>query len=174
MCFINHSKACDCVDHSIMWNVTRKIGVPEQIVQLIGNLYENQEAQIRTEHGDTEIFGIGKGMRQGCILSPYLFNMYSEFMMRKANLNEMEKGIIIGGRKINNLRYADDTTLMAKLKEELVNVLTQAKKSSAEAGLYLNLKKTKVMATNRSMSSNWEIKTLNRQQFNFFGIKNRG
>eukprot|EP00795_Rhopilema_esculentum_P006235 gene6235-biopygen7886 len=108
-------------------------------------------------------------------LLPYLFNMYSEFIIRKANLDEMEGGIRIVGRKINNLRYADDTTLMARSKEELVNVLTQVKKSSAEAGLHLNLKKTKVVVTEQIDEfklGDENIEIVN--NFIFFGIKNRG
>ena len=111
------------------------------------SLYTNQEAKVRTEYGDTESFSIGKGVRQGCVLSPYLFNLYSEYIMRQANLEELDIGVKMGGRKINNLRYADDTTLLAESKEELLQLVTSVKEKSAQAGLYLNLKKTKVMST---------------------------
>eukprot|EP00794_Sanderia_malayensis_P001895 gene1895-2150_t len=104
MCFIDYSKVFDCVNYSTMWNVMREMGIPEHIVQLIENLYDKQEAEVRTEHRDTETFGIGKGVRQGCILSPFLFNLYSESIMRKANIDKMNMGIRIGGRRINNLR----------------------------------------------------------------------
>ena len=116
------------------------------MVQVIRSLYANQEANVRTEYGDTESFPIGKGVRQGCVLSPYLFNLYSEYIMRQANLEELDIGVRMGGRKINNLRYADDTTLLAESKE-LLQLVTSVKEKSAQAGLYLNLKKTKVMST---------------------------
>ena len=111
------------------------------------NGYTNQEAKVRTEYGDTESFSIGKGVRKGCVLSPYLFNLYSEYIMRQANLVELDIGVKTGGRKINNLRYADDTTLLAESKEELLQMVPSVKEKIAHAGLYLNLKKTKVMST---------------------------
>ena len=117
------------------------------MVQVIRSLYANQEAKVRTEYGDTESFSIGKGVRQGCVLSPYLFNLYSEYIMRQANLEELDIGVRMGGRKINNLRYADDTTLLAESKEELLQLVTSVIEKSAQAGLYLNLKKTKIMST---------------------------
>ena len=147
MCFIDYSKAFDCVDHPTLWNMMEEMGVPEHMVQVIRSLYANQEAKVRTEYGDTESFSIGKGVRQGCVLSPYLFNLYSEYIMRQANLEELDIGVKMGGRKINNLRYADDTTLLAESKEELLQLVTNVKEKSAQAGLYLNLKKTKVMST---------------------------
>ena len=101
----------------------------------------------RTEYSDTERFPIGKGVRQGCVLSQYLFNLYSEYIVRQANLEELDIGVRMGGRKINNLRYAEDTTLLAERKEELLQLVTSVKEKSAQAGLYLNLKKTKVMST---------------------------
>ena len=104
-------------------------------------------AKVRTEYGDTESFSIGKGVRQGCVLSPHLFNLYSEYIMRQANLEELDIGVKMGGRKINNLRCADDTTLLAESKEELLQLVTSVKEKCAQVGLYLNLKKTKVMST---------------------------
>ena len=147
MCFIDYSKAFDCVDHLTLWNMMEEMGVPEHMVQVIRSLYANHEAKVRTEYGDTESFSIGKGVRQGCVLSPYLFNLYSEYIMRQANLEELDIGVKMGGRKINNLRYADDTTLLAESKEERIQLVTNVKEKSAQAGLYLNLKKTKVMST---------------------------
>ncbi|CAH2319032.1 Hypothetical predicted protein [Pelobates cultripes] len=104
-CFIDYSKAFDCVDHNNMWQVLTENGVPYPLIRLVRNLYVDQEATVRTEHGTTEWFKIGKGVRQGCILSPYLFNLYAEYIIRKAGLNESKAGISIAGRNINNLRY---------------------------------------------------------------------
>ncbi len=117
------------------------------MVQVIRSLYANQEAKVRKEYGDTESVSIGKGVGQGCVLSPYLLNLYSEYIMRQANLEELDIGVRMGGRQINNLRYADDTTLLAESKEELLQLVTSVKEKSTQAGLYLNLKKTKVMST---------------------------
>ena len=108
-CALDCSKAFDCVDHPTLWNMMEEMGIPEHMVQVIRSLYANQEAKVRTEYGDTESFSIGKGVRQGCVLSPYLY-LYSEYIMRQANLEELDIGVRMGGRKINNLRYADDTT----------------------------------------------------------------
>lgn len=123
------------------------MGVPDHLINLLKALYDNQEATVRTEYGETEGFGIEKGVRQGCILSPYLFNLYSEHIMRQAGLESLNAGVKISGKRINNLRYADDTTLLAGTKEDLKALLEEVKKESEKAGLYLNIKKTKVMAT---------------------------
>ena len=146
VCFIDYSKAFDCVDHNKLWNNMRSLGIPEHLIILIKNLYTGQEATVRTEFGNTEWFNIGKGVRQGCILSPYLFNIYSETIMRNAGLEDMP-GISIGGRPLNNLRYADDTTLIANSKEDLEALIQQVKITSEAAGLMLNVKKTKIMTT---------------------------
>ena len=114
---------------------------------LLRNLYASQEATVRTGHGTTDWFQIGKGVRQGCILSPCLFNFYAEYIMRNAGLEETQAGIKIAGRNINNLRYADDTTLMAESKEELKSLLMKVKVESEKAGLKLNIQKTKIMAS---------------------------
>ena len=106
-----------------------------------------QEATIRTGHGTTDWFQVGKGVRQGCILSPCLFNFYAEYIMRNAGLEEVQAGIKIAGRNINNLRYADDTTLMAESEEELKSLLMKVKEESEKAGLKLNIQKTKIMAS---------------------------
>ena len=116
VCFIDYAKAFDCVDHKKLWTILQEMGIPDHLTCLLRNLYAGKEATIRTGHG-TDWFPIGKGVCQGCILSPCLFNFYAEYIMRNAGLEETQAGIKIGGRNINNLRYADDTTLMAESKE---------------------------------------------------------
>ena len=113
-CFIDYAKAFDCVDHNKLWKILKEMGIPYHLTCLLRNLYAGQEATVRIGHGTTDWFQIGKGVRQGCILSPYLFNLYAEFSMRNAGLDEAQAGIKIARRNINNLRYADDTTLMAE------------------------------------------------------------
>ena len=105
------------------WKILKEIGIPDHLTCLLGNLYAGKAAAVRTGHGTTDCFQIGKGVRQGCILSPCLFNLYAEYIMRNAALSEAQAGIKIAGRNINNLRYADDTTLMAESKEELKSLL---------------------------------------------------
>jgi hypothetical protein len=122
------------------------MGVPEHLIILIKSLYTKQEAAVRMEYGNTEWFEVRKGVRQGCILSPYLFSMYSEFILRKVGLEE-NIGIKVGGRTINNLQYADDTTILTKDKEGMRKLLKKLKEESEKAGLMLNLKKTKIMTT---------------------------
>ena len=116
-CFIDYAKAFDYVDHNIMWKVLKEIGIPDHLTSLLRNLYAVQEATVRTGHGTTDWFQIGKGVCQGCILSPCLFNLYAEGIMRNAGLEEAQAGTKIARRNINNLRYADDTILMAESKE---------------------------------------------------------
>ena len=118
-CFIDYAKAFDCVDHNKMWKILKEMGIPEHLTCLLRNLYAGQEATVRTGHGTTDWFPTGKGVRQGCILSPCLFDLYAEYIMRNAGLEEAQAGIKIFRRNINNLRYADDTTLMAEREEEL-------------------------------------------------------
>ena len=169
-CFIDYSKAFDCVDHNTMWLVMRKIGIPEHLIILIKNLYHKQEAHVRTMYGPTDWFEISKGVRQGCILSPYLFNLYGEIIMRNAGLYDNNIGIKVHGRAINNLRYADDTTLIAETKEDLGELIRNVKKASKEAGLLLNLKKTEVMTTaelNNVEVDGESIEVV--QEFNFLG-----
>ena len=113
-CCIDYAKAFDCMDHNKLWKILKDIGIPDHLTCLLRNLYAGQEATARTRHGTTDWFQIGKGVCQGCILSPCLFNSYAEYIMRNAGLDEAQGGIKIAGRNINNLRYADDTTLMAK------------------------------------------------------------
>src|SRR5574340_1250584 len=119
LCFIDYAKAFDCVDHNKLWKVLKEMGIPGHLTCLLRNLYAGQKATVRTGHGTTDWFQIGKGVRQGCILSPCLFNLYAKYIMRNAGLEEAQAGIQIAGRNINNLRYADDTTLMAVSEEEL-------------------------------------------------------
>ena len=110
-CFIDYTKAFYCVDHNKLWEILKEMGIPDHLTCLLRNLYAGQEATVRNGHGATDWFQIGKGVCQGCILSPRLFNLYAEYIMRNAGLEEAQAGIKINGRNINNLRYADDTTL---------------------------------------------------------------
>ena len=129
-CFIDYAKAFDCVDHNKLWKILKEMGIPDHLTCLLRNLYAGQEAIVRTGHGTTDWFNIGKGGRQGCILSPCLFNLYAEYIMRNAGLEEAQAGIKIVGRNISILRYADDTTLMAESKEELKSLLMKVKEES--------------------------------------------
>ena len=122
------------------------MGIPDHLTCLLRNLYADQEATVRTGHGTKDWFQIGKGVRQGCILSPCLFNFYAEYIMRNTGLDEAQAGIKISGRNINNL-YADDTTLMAESEEELKSLLMKVKEESEKVGLKLNIQKTKIMAS---------------------------
>ena len=130
------------------------MGIPDHLTCLLRNLYADQEATIRTGHGTTDWFQIGKGIRQGCILSPSLFNLYTVYIIRNAGL-ETQDGIKIAGRNINNLRYADDTTLMAESEEELKSLLMKVKEESEKVALKLNIQKTKIMASGPMTS--WQI-----------------
>ena len=154
-CFTDYTKAFDCVDHNKLWKVLQEMGIPDHLTCLLRNLYAGQEATVRTRHGTTDWFQIGKGVRQGCILSPCLFSLYAEYIMRNAGLDEAQAGIKIAGRNINNLRYADDTTLMAESKEALKSLLMKVKEESENAGLNLNIQKMKIMAS-RPITS-WQI-----------------
>ena len=121
-CFIDYSKAFDCVDHNKLWEILQETGIPDYLICRLRNLYAGQEATVRTGHG-TDWFQIRKGVRQGCILSPCLFNLYAEYIMRNSRWDEAQAGIKIAWRNINNLRYADDTTLMAESEKELKSLL---------------------------------------------------
>ena len=131
------------------------MGIPDHLTCLLRNLYADQEEIVRTGHGTTDWFQIGKGVRQGCILSPYSFNFYAEYIMRNAGLEEAQAGIKSAGRNINNLRYADDTTLMAESVKELKSLLMKVKEESEKVGLKLNIQKTKIMASGPITS--WQI-----------------
>ena len=115
-CFIDYAKAFGYVDHNKLWKILKKMGIPDHLTCLLRNLYAGQEATVRTGHGTTNWFQIGKGVRQGYLLSPCLFNLYAEYIMRSSALEEAQAGIKIAGRNIDNLRYADGTTLMAEVK----------------------------------------------------------
>ena len=153
-CFIDYAKAFDCVDYNKLWKILKEMGIPDHLTYLLRNLYlekpasweTGKEATVRTRHGTTDWFQIGKGVCQGCILSPCLFNLYAEYIMRNPGLEEAQAGIKIAGRNINNLRYADDTTLMAE-REELKSLLMKVKEESEKVGLKLNIQKTKIMAS---------------------------
>ena len=132
---------------TINWKILKEMGIPDHLTCLLRNLYAGQEATVRTGHGTTDWFRIGKEVRQGCILSPCLFNLYAEYIVRNAGLEETQAGIKIARRNINNLRYADDTTLMAKSEEELKTLLMKVKEESEKVGLKLNIQKTKIMAS---------------------------
>ena len=123
------------------------MGIPDHLTHLLKNLYAGQKATVRTGHGKTDWFQIGKGVCQGCILSPCLFNLYAEYIMRNAGLEETQAGIKIARRNINNLRYADDTTLMAESEEELKSLLMKVKEEREKVGLKLNIQKTKIIAS---------------------------
>ena len=153
-CFIDYAKGFDCVDHNNLWKILEEIGIPDHLTCLLRNLYAVQEATVRTGNGTTDWFQIGKGVCQGCILSPCLFNFYAEYIMRNAGLEEAQAGIKTAGRNINNLRYADDTNLMAESEEELKSLLMKVKEESEKVGLKLNIQKTKIMASGPMTS--WE------------------
>ena len=146
-CFIDYAKAFDCVDHNKWWKILKEMAIPDHMIFLLRNLYARQEATVRTEHGTTDWFQRGKGVRQGCILAACLFNFYAEYIMRNAGLEEAQAEIKIAGKNINNLRYADDTTLMAESEEELKSLLMKVKEESEKVGLKLNIQKTKIMAS---------------------------
>ena len=157
-CFIDYAKAFDCVDHNKLWKILKEMGIPDHLICLLRNLYAGQEAILRTGHGTTDWFPIGKGVRQDCILSPCLFNLFAKYIMRNSGntgLEEAQAGIKIAGRNINNFRYADDITLMAESKEELKSLLMKVKEESKKVGLKRNIQKTKIMAYDPITS--WQI-----------------
>ena len=126
-CFIDYAKVFDCVDHNKLWKILKEMGIPYQLTCLLRNLYAGQEATVRTEHGTTDWFQIGKGVCQVCILTPCLFNLYAEYIMRNSGVEEAQAGINIAGRNISNLRYGDDTNLMEEIEEELKRLLMRVK-----------------------------------------------
>ena len=151
-CFIDYAKAFDCVDHNTLWKILKEMGIPAHLTCLLRNLYAGQEATVRTRHETTDWFQIGKGVHQGCILSPCLFNLYAGYIIRNVGLEKAQAGIKIAGRNINSLRYADDTTLIAESKEELKSLLMRVKEESEKVGLKLNIQKTKIMASGSIIS----------------------
>ena len=161
-CFIGYAKISDGVDHNKLWKILKEMGIPDHLTCPLRNLYASQEATVRTGHGTTDWFQIGKGVCQGCILSPCLFNLYAEYIMRNAGLDETQAGIKLAGRNISNFRYADDTTLMAESEEELKSLLMKGKEESENFGLKLNIQKIKIMAS--SSITLWQIDEKNWKQ----------
>ena len=154
-CFIDYAKAFDYVDHHKLWKILKEMDILDYLICLLRNLYAGQEATVRTGRGTADWFQIGKGVRQGCILSPCLFNVYAEYIIQNAGLDKAQSGIKISRRNINNLRYADGTTLMAEIEQELKSLLMKVKKESEKAGLKHNIQKTKIMASGPITS--WKI-----------------
>ena len=171
-CFIDYAKAFDCVDHSKLWKIIQEMGIPDHLTCLLRNMYAGQKATVRTGHATTDWFQIGKGVRQSCILSPCLFNLYAEYIMWNDRLNEAQAGIKIDRRNINNLRYADDTTLTAE-SEELKSLLMKVKEESEKVGLKLSIQKTKTMASSPISSCQIDGETVETvRDFNFGGLQN--
>ena len=154
-CFIDYAKAFDYVDHNKQWKILKQMGTPDHLSCLLRNLYAGQEATVRTGHGTTDWFQIGKGVCQGYILSPCLFNFYAEYIMRNAGLEETQTLIKIAGRNINNLRYADDTTLVAESEEELKSLLVKVKEESEKVGLKLNIQRSEERRVGKECRSRW-------------------
>ena len=143
------------MDHNKLWKILQEVEIPDHLTFLLRNLYAGQEATVRIGHGTTDRFQIGKGVRQGCILSPCLFNLYAEYIMRNARQDKAQAGIKIAGRNINNFRYAGDTTFMAESEEELKSLLMKVKEESEKVGLKVSIQKTKIMASGPITS--WQI-----------------
>ena len=143
------------MDHNKLWKILKEMGIPGHLTCLLRNLYSGQEVAVRTRHGAMDWFQIGKGVHQGCILSPCLFILYAEYIIHNVWLDESQAGIKIAGRNINNLRYADDTSLMAESEEELKSLLMKVKEESEKAGLKLSIQKTKIMVCGPITS--WKI-----------------
>ena len=135
------------MDHNEQWKILKEMGIPDHLTCCLRNLYAGQEATVRTGHGTTDWFQIGKGVREGCILSPCLFNLYAEYIMRNTELCEAQAGIKTAGRNVIKLRYADDTTLMAESEEEPKSLLMKVIEKSEKVGLKLNNQKTKIMSS---------------------------
>ena len=153
--FIDYTKAYHCVDHKKLWKILQEMVIPDHLTCLLRNLYVGQEATVRTRHGTADLFQIGKGVHQGCILSPCLFILYAEYITWNAELDEAQAGIKIARRNSKNLRYADDSTLTGESEKELNNLLMRVKEESAKAGLKLSIQKTKIMAS--SPITSWQI-----------------
>ena len=147
ICFIDYAKAFDCVDHNKLWKILEEMGIPGHFPCLLRNLYADQETMVKARHGTTDWFEIGKGVLQGYILSPWLFNLYAEYILGNDKLHEAQAGIKKTNRNINNLRYADDTTVMAESEEELKSPFMKLTEEIEEAGLKLSIQKTKTMAS---------------------------
>ena len=153
--FIGYAKAFDYADHNKLWKILKEMGIPDHLTCLLRNLYAGQEGTVRTGHGTTDWFQIGKGVRQDCILSPCLFNLDAEYIMRKSGLEEAQAGIKIAWRNINNLRYADNTTLMAESEEELKSLLMKVKEESEKVGLKHSENKHHGICSHHFMGNRW-------------------
>ena len=160
------------MDYNKLWKILKEMGVPDHFICLLRNLYAGLKATVSTGHGTMNWFKIGKGVHQGCILSPCLFNFYSEYIMQNAGLDKAIAGIKIAGRNIKNLRYADDTTLMAESEEELNSLLMKVKEESENAGLKLNILKTKTMASGPITSRQIDRETMETVTDFIFGLQN--
>ena len=158
------------MDHNKLWKIRKEMGIPDHLTWLLRNLYAGQEGTVRTGHGTTDWFQIGKGVHQGCILSPCIFNLYAEYIMRNTGLEEARAGIKIARRNINHLKYADDTTLMAESEEELKSLWMKVKEESANVGFKLNIQKTKIIAS--SPITLWQIDGETVSDFIFLGLQN--
>ena len=143
------------MDHSKLWKILQEMGIPDHLICFLRNLYAGQKATVRTGHGTTDWFQIGKGICQGCILSPGLFNSYAKYIMQNARLDEAQAGVKIAGRNISNLRYGDDSTLMAESEEKLKSLMMKVKEESQKAGIKLSTQKIKIMAS--SPITSWQI-----------------
>ena len=157
-----------------LWRILKVMGLPDHLTCLLRNLYVGQEATVRTGHGTTDWFQIGKGVRQGCTLLPCLFNLYAEYTMRNPGLDEAQAGIKMAGRNINKFRYADDATLMAESEEEIKSFLMKVKVERGKVGLKLNIQKTKIMVSGHitSWEIDGEIVETNSVRLSFFGLQN--
>ena len=167
-CFIDYAKDFDCVDHNKLWKILKELGISDHLTCLLRNLHAGQEATVRTGHGTTDWFQIGKGVCQSCISSPYL---YAEYIMRNAGLEEAQVRIKIARRNVNNLRYVDDTTLMAESEEELKSFLMKVKEESERIGLKLNIQKTKITASGPITSWQRDVTVETVADFIFGGSK---
>ena len=154
-CFLDYAKDFDCADHNKLWQILQEMGIADLLTCLLRNLYAGQEATVRTGHGTTDQFPTGKGVCQGCVLSPCLFNLHAECIMQNAGVDEAQAGIKTARRNINNIRYADDTILMTENEEDLKSLLMKVKEESEKVGLKLNIQKTKIMAF--SPITSWQI-----------------
>ena len=160
------------MDHNELWKTLKEMGIPDDLTCLLRILYADEEAKLRTRHGTTDWFQIGKGVHQGCILSPCLFNLYAEYIMRNAGLEEAQAGIKIAGRNINNLRYVDDTTLMAESEKKLKSLLMKVKEESEKVGLKLTIRKTKIMTSSPITSRQTDGETMEILRDYFGGLQN--
>ena len=152
-CFIDYANVFDCVDHNKLWKILKEMEIPDHLTCLLRNLYVGQNATVRTGHETTNWFPIQNGVHQACILSPYLLNLYAKNIMWNARLDEAQAEIKIARRNINNLRYADDTTLMAESEEKLKSLLMKVKEESEKVGLKLNIQKTKIIQSHHFMGN---------------------